>query len=57
MTIEEIKEEINSLSDPKNAEFFLKLNPTAKLPLCRSKNSYDAYIGQENSKRKLSRIS
>ena len=32
MTIEEIKEEINSLSDPKNAEFFLKLNPTAKLP-------------------------
>ncbi len=32
MTIEEIKDEINSLSDPKNAEFFLKLNPTAKIP-------------------------
>ena len=32
MTIKEIKEEINSLSDPKNAEFFLKLNPTAKVP-------------------------
>ena len=32
MKIEEIKKEIDALSDPKNAEFFLKLNPTAKTP-------------------------
>ena len=32
MTIEEVKAEIAQLADPKNAEFFLKLNPTAKLP-------------------------
>ena len=30
MTISEIREEISSHADPKNAEFFLKLNPTAK---------------------------
>ena len=32
MTIQEIRSEIASLADPKNAEFFLKLNPTAKQP-------------------------
>ncbi len=32
MTIAEIRDEIQTLADPKNAEFFLKLNPTAKQP-------------------------
>ena len=30
MTISQIRDEISALADPKNAEFFAKLNPTAK---------------------------
>ncbi|MCR5322234.1 MAG: DNA alkylation repair protein [Lachnospiraceae bacterium] len=32
MKLQDIRDEIATLADPKNAEFFLKLNPTAKLP-------------------------
>ncbi len=32
MTVSEVKAEIAALADPKNAEFFLKLNPTATQP-------------------------